>query len=90
MNGSGRMLNMNRGVAQIAGLNADHLTKVTPNGVEIRKVRPEQVRARFTKITFGPMGTNLRFTGDGVITSSTPATMNMSFSCANKFVPCPD
>jgi polygalacturonase len=78
------------GIAQIAGLNAEHLTEVTLNGVEIRGVQPDQVRAQFAKITIGPLGTNLRFTGNGVTSEPASVPFKTSFSCEGKFVPYQD
>ena len=84
------ILSLTPGVAQIAGLNADHLTEVTLNGVDIRDIQPDQVRAQFAKITIGPMGSNLKFSGNGVTSVPESAPLKMSFSCAGKFVPYQD
>ena len=84
------VISVTPGIAQIAGLNAEHLTEVTLNGVDIRGVRPDQVRAQFAKITIGPLGSNLRFTGNGVTSEPASAPLKMSFSCAGKFVPYQD
>lgn len=78
------------GIAQIAGLNADYVTEVTLNGVEIRDVQADQVRAQFAKITIGPLGTNLQFTGNGVTSTPATAPLKTSFSCEGKFVPYQD
>jgi polygalacturonase len=80
------VISMTPGIAQIAGLNADHLTEVTLNGVDIRGVQPDQVRAQFAKITIGSLGTNLKFTGNGVTSTPATAPLKMSFSCDGKFV----
>jgi polygalacturonase len=84
------VISMTPGIAQIAGLNADHLTEVTLNGVDIRGVRPDQVHAQFAKIKIGPLGTNLRFTGNGVASVPATAPLKMSFSCDGKFDPYQD
>ncbi|HEV2578914.1 MAG TPA: glycosyl hydrolase family 28 protein [Acidobacteriaceae bacterium] len=78
------------GIAQIAGLNAEHLTEVTLNGVDVRGVQPDQVRAQFARITIGPVGSNLKFTGNGVTSDPASAPLKMSFSCKGKFVPYQD
>lgn len=78
------------GIAQVAGLNADHATEVTLNGVDIRGIQPDQVRAQFAKFTIGPLGTNLKFTGNGVTSTPASAPLKMSFSCNGKFVPYQD
>ncbi len=78
------------GIAQIAGLNADHITEVTLNGVEIHGIKPDQVRAQFAKIIVGPKGSNLDFTGNGVTTIRSRTREQMSFSCDGKFVPYQD
>lgn len=84
------VLSLTPGIAQIAGLNADHLTEVTLNGVDIRDIQPDQVRAQFAKITIGPMGSNLKFSGNGVTSTPESAPLKTSFSCAGKFVPYQD
>jgi polygalacturonase len=84
------VLSMSPGIAQIAGLNADHLTEVTLNGVDIRGIQADQVRAQFAKITVGPLGTNLKFTGNGVTSTPAIVPLKTSFSCNGKFVPYED
>lgn len=84
------VVSMTPGIAQIAGLNAEHLTEVTLNGVDVRGVRPDQVRAQFAKIMVGPLGTNLKFTGNGVTSSPASTPLKTSFSCSGKFVPYQD
>jgi polygalacturonase len=81
------VLSLTAGIAQIAGLNADHRTEVTLNGVDIRDIRPDQVRAQFARITIGPLGSNLKFAGNGVTSTPASAPLKMSFSCEGKFVP---
>lgn len=84
------VISMTPGIAQIAGYNADHITEVTLNGVEIRGVKPDQVRAQFASITVGPKGSNLDFTGDGVTSIRSKMRANMTFTCDGKFVPYQD
>lgn len=84
------VISLTPGIAQIAGLNADHLTEVMLNGVDIRNIKPDQVRAQFAKITIGPLGSNLKFSGSGVTSTPAGAPLKMSFSCAGKFVPYQD
>lgn len=84
------VISMTPGIAQIAGLNADHLTEVTLNGVDIHDVQADQVRAQFAKITIGPLGTNLKFEGKEVTSSPASAPLKMTFTCARKFVPYQD
>jgi len=84
------VISITPGIAQIAGLNADHLTEVTLNGVQVRGVQPDQVRAQFARITIGAFGTNLNFTGNGVTSTPSTAPLKMSFSCSGKFVPYED
>jgi polygalacturonase len=81
------VLSLTAGIVQIAGLNADHRTEVTLNGVDIRDIRPDQVRAQFARITIGPLGSNLKFSGNGVTSTPASAPLKMSFSCEGKFVP---
>lgn len=84
------VLSLTPGIAQIAGLNAEHLTEVTLNGVDIRGIQPDQVRAQFARVTVGPMGANFTFTGNDVTTTPAKAPLKMSFSCDGKFVPYQD
>jgi polygalacturonase len=84
------VISMTPGIAQVAGLGADYITEVTLNGVDIRGVQPDQVRAQFAKITVGPLGTNLKFTGNGVTSTPASAPLKMSFACCDKFVPYQD
>jgi polygalacturonase len=84
------VISMTPGIAQIAGLNAEHLTEITLNGVDIRGVNADQVRAQFAKITIGPLGTNLKFTGNGVTSNPASTPLKMSFSCDGKFIPYQD
>lgn len=84
------ILSTTPGIVQVAGLNADHLTEITLNGVEIRGIRPDQVRAQFAKITLGPEGANFTFTGNDVTTTPATVPLKMSISCAGKFVPYQD
>jgi polygalacturonase len=84
------VLSVTPGIAQVAGLNADHLTEITLNGVEIRGIQPDQVRAQFTHITLGANGANFTFTGKDVTTTPAKVPLTMSLSCADKFVPYQD
>ena len=84
------VLDVTPGIAQVAGLNAEHATEVTMNGVEIRGIHPDQVRARFAEITFGPKGANFTFSGEGVTSKPAEHALHMSFSCEGKFVPYQD
>lgn len=84
------VLSVTPGIAQVAGLNADHLTELTLNGVDIRGIKPDQVRAQFAKITIGPMGSNLHFTGNGVTSAPASGPAKLSIDCEGKFVPYQD
>lgn len=83
------VLSVTPGVVQVAGLNTEHLTEIMFNGVDIHDIKPDQIRAQFAKITIGPKGTNVTFTGNSVTTepSRVKASLNMSFSCTGRFVP---
>ena len=45
----------------IAGLNDEHRTEVTLDGVRVEGITPAQVHGHFATVTVGPMGTNLNF-----------------------------
>lgn len=84
------VLSLTPGIVQVAGLNPEHPTEITLDGVEVRGVKPEQVRARYSNITFGPKGANFTFSGTGVTNTPPAPKLQMDFSCANKFVPYQD
>lgn len=81
------VLSVTPGVVQVAGLNADHITEIALNGVVVKGVTPDQVRARFAKITLGPKGTNFEFKGESVTNVPANSKEKMAFSCDGKFVP---
>jgi polygalacturonase len=77
----------------IAGLNDDHRTEVTLDGVRIDGITPAQVHGHFATVTLGPMGTNLNFSATDIKvapangTQSGATTAEPAFSCEGKFVP---
>jgi polygalacturonase len=81
----------------IAGLNDDHRTEVTLDGVQIDGITPAQVHGRFATVTLGPLGTNLNFSATDIkvvpakagpaSTSSDTAAKEPAFTCDGKFVP---
>lgn len=83
-------ISLTAGIVQVAGLNAEHPTELTLDGVEVHGVKPEQVRARYSSITVGPKGANFTFTGSGVTATTPTPKVKMDFSCDNKFVPYQD
>jgi polygalacturonase len=84
------VLSLTPGIVQVAGLNAEHMTEIVLDGVEVRGVKPDQVRARFSAVTVGPKGANFVFTGPGVTTTPAYPQLRTNFSCVNKFVPYKD
>jgi polygalacturonase len=79
----------------IAGLNDDHRTQVTLDGVRIDGITSQQVHGHFATVTLGPMGTNLDFNATDIKVvpwkpaSATPdtAAKEAAFTCEGKFVP---
>ena len=77
----------------IAGLNDDHRTEVTLDGVRIDRITPAQVHGHFATVTLGPLGTNLDFSGTDIKVAqakgaqSGAATTDPAFSCEGQFVP---
>jgi polygalacturonase len=79
----------------IAGLNDDHRTEVTLDGVRIDGITSGQVHGRFATVTLGPGSTNISFVGTeikvipskGVPVESGAETTEPAFSCEEKFVP---
>lgn len=81
------VLSLTPGIVQVAGLNADHKTELTLNGVEVHGIKPDQVRAQDAVITLGPKGANFTFTGTGVTTTPSSAKQPFHFTCDAKFLP---
>jgi polygalacturonase len=73
----------------IAGLNDDHRTEVTLDGVRVDAITPAQVHGHFATVTVGPLGTNLDFSATDikVIKPASPSTKEDAFTCDGKFVP---
>ncbi len=81
----------------IAGLNDDHRTEVTLDGVRINGITPSQVHGHFATVTLGPLGTNLNFSATDIkvvpakagagSTETGEAEAEPAFSCEDKFVP---
>jgi len=81
----------------IAGLNDEHRTEVTLDGVHIEGATAGQVHGRFATVTLGPSGTNLNFSGTDIkvvpaksaSASDQPAAAaaEPAFTCDGKFVP---
>jgi polygalacturonase len=81
----------------IAGLNDDHRTEVTLDGVRIDGITPQQVHGHFATVTLGPLGTNLNFSATDIKvvpgkaaaapSQSDAAITEPAFSCEEKFVP---
>jgi len=81
----------------IAGLNDDHRTEVTLDGVRVDGITSQQVHGHFATVTLGPLGTNLNFSATDIkvipakalpaSSQSDAATTEPAFSCEGKFVP---
>jgi polygalacturonase len=80
----------------IAGLNDDHRTEVTLDGVRVNGITPQQVHGHFATVTLGPMGSNLDFSATDikVVPPSKPLSPTSdaggkepAFTCDGKFVP---
>jgi polygalacturonase len=81
----------------IAGLNDDHRTEVTLDGVRVDGITSTQVHGRFATATLGPLGTNLNFTATDIKvvpaktgpapTAADAAAAEPAFGCDGKFVP---
>ena len=81
----------------IAGLNDEHRTEVTLDGVHIEGATAGQVHGRFATVTLGPSGTNLNFSRTDIkvvpaksaSASDQPAAAaaEPAFTCDGKFVP---
>jgi polygalacturonase len=78
----------------IAGLNDDHRTEVTLDGVRIDGITPQQVHGHFATIMLGPMGSNLDFSAtDTKVVQAKQALSpdaggkGPAFTCDGKFVP---
>ena len=91
------VIDTSSGDVLIAGLNDDHRTELTLDGVRIDGISPQQVHGRFATVTVGPMGTNLNFSSTDIKVVPTKGAPSPSqtgspadgpaFTCDGKFVP---
>jgi polygalacturonase len=75
------------GILQVAGLNQDHPTEISFDGVKIDGIKPEQVRFRFTKATVGVDGVNFSIVGEGVSAPSANVSAPKISTCERTFLP---
>lgn len=78
------------GVIQVAGLNQEHLTEISFDGVQVDGIKPEQARFRFTTATVGPGGINFPIAGEGVTAPPPGDQATKVSSCQGKFLPYQD
>ena len=76
----------------IAGLNDEHRTEVTLDGVRVEGITPQQVHGHFATVTVGPLGTNLDFSATDIKVvpwkaASGSEAKEAAFTCEGKFVP---
>jgi polygalacturonase len=72
----------------IAGLNDEHRTGITLQGVVINGIKPEQVHLDFADITLQGSGANFGLDGKSVkVTGKQPMVKRVADPCAGKFVP---
>jgi len=81
----------------IAGLNDDHRTELTLDGVHVEGTTPAQVHGRFATVTLGPLGTNLNFSATEIKVIPAKAASSPgesaareagpAFTCDGRFVP---
>jgi polygalacturonase len=86
------VLDTTPGDVLIAGLNDEHRTEVTLDGVRVNGITPQQVHGHFATVTVGPLGTNLDFSATDIKvvlwkSASDPAAKGAAFTCEGKFVP---
>ncbi len=84
------VLSLTPGLVQAAGLNAEHPTELTFNGVEMRGIHPDQAKAQFTHVTLGPMGANFTLKGNSVTTTPAERPAKLTLRCDGKFPPYQD
>jgi polygalacturonase len=75
----------------IAGLNDEHRTEVTLDGLRIDGITPQQVHGHFATVTLGPAGSNLDFSATDIKVvpskSAAETPKEAAFTCDGKFVP---
>jgi polygalacturonase len=76
----------------IAGLNDEHRTEMTLDGVRVEEITPQQVHGHFATVTVGPLGTNLDFSATDIKVvpwkaASGSVAKEAAFTCEGKFVP---
>lgn len=84
------ILSTTPGIAQVAGVNAEHPTEIVLNGIEIRGIHSEQARAHNAIIQYGEKGANVTFTGSNVTNTPSSPKLNSHLSCDGRFVPYQD
>jgi polygalacturonase len=87
-----KVIDTTPGDVLIAGLNDDHRTEVTLDGVRVDGITPQQIHGHFATVTLGPTGTNLDFSATDIkvikaTSASTSAAKEDAFTCDGKFVP---
>jgi len=76
------------GKVTLLGTDAQHLLRVTFDGVLIDGLRPKQIRAAHARFIFGPGEVNFLPQGDDVEVKRKPGSRTVPF-CDGKFVPFP-
>lgn len=84
------VLSLTPGVVQVAGLNAEHTTEITLDGVEVRGIQAQQARGRYTTVTYGKHGANFTLAGEGVQNIHAGKPVETSLDCTGKFLPYQD
>jgi polygalacturonase len=86
------LIDMTPGDVLIAGLNDEHRTEVTLDGVRIEGITRGQVHGRFATVTIGSRGSNIDFGGTDIkvvaAAALSPGTRPQpAFNCDGRFVP---
>jgi polygalacturonase len=77
------------GKITLVGLDADHPLKITFDGLQIKGLRAEDVRAAHARIAIGAGGSSLKPAGEDVAVSGTPGSDHNTVACGGDFVPFP-
>lgn len=71
----------------IAGLNDEHRTTITLDGVFVKGLKPTQVHGHFAEVTIGPRGTDINFSATDLTVSGKGGSSAVPADCSTKFVP---
>jgi polygalacturonase len=77
------------GKITLVGLDAGHPLQIAFDGVHVSGARPADIKAEHARILVGPGGSNLKASGEDVVTTQAADSTGRSVVCGGDFVPFP-